>query len=170
MPEQERQQRERERNATGVEPHASSRPSAKDGHLMRCAQGVLARQARRFAWRAASDGQQVAEERKPEQQGDGTFRPLSPSAPERSPAAMLPDEEGLGPGEGQLVEMEEDEYEELLPWPERQKRLQQRADAAALELARFEVLAAPLLLPRSYPTSLLYRTRARRFQSHMTTG
>jgi len=52
---------------------------------------------------------------------------------------MPPDEEGLGPGEGQLVEIEEDEYEELLPWPERQKRLQQRADAAALELARFEV-------------------------------
>ena len=50
---------------------------------------------------------------------------------------MPPDEEGLGPGEGQLVEIEEDEYEELLPWPERQKRLQQRADAAALELARF---------------------------------
>ena len=118
--------------------------------MLGSARGVLCwelTEARRFAFPDAftslrsSDAWQEAEARKPEQQDDGTFRPLSPSPPEaaRSPAGMPPDEEGLGPGEGQLVEIEEDEYEELLPWPERQKRLQQRADAAALELARFEV-------------------------------
>jgi hypothetical protein len=52
---------------------------------------------------------------------------------------MEVDKEGLGLGGGQLVVLEEDEYEHLLPLPLRKKRMEQRADAAALELARFEV-------------------------------
>ncbi len=81
----------------------------------------------------------MAEERQAEQEADGTFRPLSPP-----PGTMQVDAEGLGPGGGQLVVLEEDEYEHLLPLPVRKKRMQQRADAAALELARFEVSGCSL--------------------------
>ena len=97
----------------------------------------------------------VAAERTPVVQSDGTFRQLSPSPPPEAAApALLALEgglgEGLGVGGGQVVvAAEEEQYDDLLPWKQRKKKLEQQAHAASLELARFEVSPPSLIAPQA---------------------
>ena len=83
----------------------------------------------------------LSEAQKPARELDGTFRPLSPPPPTAAATAAEGGGREMRVEDGQLVVAEvETEYEDLLPWPQRQERLQKRAEDAALELRQFEVV------------------------------